>query len=375
MTSSSGDGAAPGRRRLSQAQEKSAELTGMMEDETLTPTLRDIADAAGVSVASVSKVLNNRGGVSEESRRRILGFAEQLDYQGNRSARSLQRAGVDGAVLVIPAEYYSNSQFYEDLVRGILEEAAANSLKVGVRLVSHTDGRAVAELDEALGAHPGAVVAVGLDDAIVTERIIGYKVPAVLVNGMDRTMRLDCVLPDNWCAGWLATRRLLAAGHKRIMHVAKRHRLSMQHRFDGFRIALEEDGISFDPRAHIIDLFEMGLSIPNTQSAIRNALQEGRLNGVTALFCGTDVIALSVMQGLQSERLRVPEDVSIIGIDDVAIATHSRPPLTTIRIDRVELGRLGIQLLMRRIADPNAGVSRVNLGVKLIERATVAQRI
>jgi DNA-binding LacI/PurR family transcriptional regulator len=345
----------------------------MSEDETLAPTLRDIADAAGVSVASVSKVLNNRGGVGDESRRRILDLAEQLGYQGNRSARSLQKAGVDGAVLVIPAEAYSNSQFYEGVVQSVITEAAANSLKLDVRLTSHADGRVIAELDELLAARPGAVMAVGMDDPAVIDRLVGSKLPAVLVNGMDRTMRLDCVLPDNWSAGWLATRRLLEAGHTRIVHVASRHRLSMQRRLEGFKMALEEAGIAFDPDRHLIDLLQMKVELPQAQRAIRQALQDGRLDGVTAFFCATDVVALSVMQGLQSEGVRVPEDVSVIGIDDISIATHSRPPLTTIRIDRGELGRLGVQSLMRRIAEPEASVLRVNIGVRLIERATIGQ--
>jgi len=346
----------------------------MMEDENLTPTLRDIADAAGVSIASVSKVLNSRGGVSDESRRRILGLAEQFGYQGNRSARSLQRAGVDAALLVIPTEYYSSSPFYEGVVHGISEEASASSLKLDVRLISHVDGQSVMGLDEVLGTHPDAVVAVGMDDAAVIEKIVASDVPAVLINGMDRTMQLDCAMPDNWSAGWLAARRLLAAGHTRIMHVAMLHRLSMRRRFDGFRVALEEAGIGFDREAHLIDLVDMGLGISQTQRAIKMALQSGRLDGVSALFCGTDVIALGAMQGLQSEGFHVPKQMSIIGMDDIAIAAHSRPPLTTIRIDRVELGRLGIRLLMRRVANPGASVSRINLGVRLIERGTITNR-
>jgi DNA-binding LacI/PurR family transcriptional regulator len=210
-----------------------------------------------------------------------------------------------------------------------------------------------------------------MDDPAVIEKIHASKVPAVLINGMDRTMRLDCVLPDNWSAGWLATRRLLAAGHRRIMHVARRHRLSVQRRFDGFKVALEEAGIVFDPQAHLIDLLDMGQEIPLAQRAIRDALRDARLDGVTALFCVTDVIAISVMRRLQSEGFRVPEDISIIGIDDISIATHCRPPLTTLRIDRVELGRLGVQQLMRRIADPDASVLRLDLGAGLIERGTV----
>ena len=106
-----------------------------MDDEANAPTLRDIADAAGVSVASVSKVLNNRSGVGEESRRKILDIAERYGYQG-KTARSLHKAGVDSVAMLMPAEFYSRSQFYEDVIRGALDEAAAHSLKIDVRLRS-----------------------------------------------------------------------------------------------------------------------------------------------------------------------------------------------------------------------------------------------
>ncbi len=77
------------------------------------------------------------------------------------------------------------------------------------------------------------------------------------------------------------------------------------------------------------------------------------------------------MQALQCSGFSVPNDFSVIGLDDIAVALHSRPPLTTIRIDRIELGRAGIQMLMKRIADPGANIVRVNIGVRLVERATV----
>ena len=87
---------------------------------------------------------------------------------------------------------------------------------------------------------PGALVVLGMDHPVMIDRIVDRGIPAVIINGMDRTMRLSCVLPDNWSAGWLAAQRLLAAGHREIVHVTIPHRLSLRRRLEGFRIALEE---------------------------------------------------------------------------------------------------------------------------------------
>lgn len=100
------------------------------------------------------------------------------------------------------------------------------------------------------------------------ERIIASKLPAVLINGMDCTMRLNSVLPDNWSAGWLAT-----------------HRLSLRRRLEGFRVALEEAGIRFDPQRHVLDLSKFGVQESQTQQVVRQVLQDGSLADTTAFFC------------------------------------------------------------------------------------------
>lgn len=342
-----------------------------MNDSPST-TLRDIADAAGVSVAAVSKVLNNRGGVSEESRQRVLQVADQLGYQG-KTARAMHKAGVGTAALVVPADYYSDLQFYHDIIAAILSESAANSLAIEVRLLAPSDSRDLAEIGNLLASPDhGAIIAVGLNDAETIARIGDSGLPAVLINGMDRTMRVDSVLPDNWSAGWLATRHLLDAGHRNIMHVTLPLRLTMQRRMDGFRIAMDEAGISFDPAQHLLDLQQAGYAETQARAAIIEAFEAGRLANVTGFFCSTDMVAFGVIQGLQSLGLAVPDDFSVISIDDVAVAGNSRPPLTTMRIERAELGRIGVAQLLQRIAEPGRSVSRVNTGAVLVERATVA---
>jgi len=332
------------------------------------PTLRDIAEAAGVSVATVSKVLNNRGGVGDESRQRILELAERFGYQGGRSARSLIKAGIDSALLIVPAPLF-NEQFYTGVVQGIVEEASALSLKLDVQMLAYDDARANDQLDELLSRRASAIILVALDDPGSIDRIVAAGKPAVLINGMDRTMRIDTVLPDNWSTGWLATRRLLEAGHTEIRHVSILRRQSMRRRCDGFRTALEEAGIAFDPRVHIIDLGDIQAS--QGQDAIVRAYEAGRLNGVTALFASMDVLTIGILQGLQSVGMSIPDDISVISVDDIQLARHCRPPLTTMRIDREELGRVGVRQLIRRIEDPATSTSRLDIGATLIERATV----
>ena len=135
--------------------------------------------------------------------------------------------------------------------------------------------------------------------------------------------------------------------------------------------AMEEAGIGFDPARNLLDLGAEGFAETQARAAIVAAFEAGRLEGVTAFFCSTDMVAFGVMQGLQSLGFAVPDDFSVIGLDDVAVAANSRPPLTTMRIDRPELGRAGVSLLLQRINDPSRAISRVNIGVELVERATV----
>lgn len=334
------------------------------------PTLNDIAQAVGVSVASVSKVLNKRAGVSEALRQRVLEVVRDLGYPAG-AAR--QRLPVTRVSIATPAKHFSGSLFYEDVFAGVLNELKAQNLEPDVRLlpsVSPQAGTATADLLR--GEKPEALILLGIDDPPVIDQVVAVGIPTVIVNGLDRTMRVTSVLPDNRFAGWMATRHLLEAGHTEIVYVDQGHRLSLRRRRDGFLDALEGAGIALDPHRHILDLTEEGVSDGEAARAIDKALADGRLAHVTAFFCSTDVIALGVLQALEGRGLSVPSDCSVIGFDDVPIALHSRPPLTTMRIGRAELGRHGVELLLERILDPDATPKRVAMAVQLIERASVA---
>lgn len=344
-----------------------------MTDETVaTVTLQDIAQAAGVSVASVSKVLNNRPGVGDESRRRIIGIADEMGYQ-TRASRGQPAAAIESMTIVIPGEYYSNSQFYSDVIRGILHAASSHGVPVDVRLIARDLKGSEIDIEKILsGTVSGAFLLVGLDYPEIIERFVQSGFPAVLVNGKDRSMRMSSVTPDNRSAGWLATSRLLASGHRNIVHVTLPHRSSLVRRMDGFRDALEEAGIDFDRSRSVFDLSKEGVLEYQAGSAIKKALKDGRFEGVTAFFCSTDLVALGVLEALRESGYSVPESFSVIGLDDIAIASHSRPPLTTIRVDRVELGRVGFSMLQDKIANPAIGVRHIDIGVDLIERSTIA---
>lgn len=339
-------------------------------DNRPTPTLHDIARAAGVSVASVSKVLNNRPGVSDESRRRVTSIADELGYLG-RAGRS-NRPAIDSVTIITLSRYFSDSQFYEDILQGIIEECETQSLTTEVRLLPSDGPNTDVDVSEIFrNGSPRSVLLLGLDQPAIVEEVVASGVPAVIINGLDPIMRLSSISPDNRFAGWLATRRLLEAGHREIVYITLPLRLSLRRRLDGFRDALEGAGIAFDPDRHVIDLGKEKVADFQTRVAIDRAFKSGRLSETTAFFCSTDVIALGALQALEARGLSVPGDYSVIGFDDMTIALHSRPPLTTMRIDRAELGREAVTMLMEKITNPDASPRRVSMAVQLIERATV----
>jgi DNA-binding LacI/PurR family transcriptional regulator len=332
-------------------------------------TLNDVAARAGVSVASVSKVLNNRAGVSSENRVRVQKAMEDLGYQ-RRGARA--PAPAERMTILTLDQYVNDDHFYGAILRALIDEGAAQGYRVEIELLPTSSPGVFDRVPDSLRSiKPDTVVLLGLDRPELLDIVAGFNRPAVIVNGMDPQMRIDSISPDFHFGGWTATKHLISLGHRDIVHITHPYRQSIARRLDGFRDALADSGIDFDPTRHVLDL----KSPRRFNVAARDYVEEHiAANGLkaTAFFCVTDLVALGTIQALTARGIRVPEDVSVVGFDDLPISSHSLPMLTTMRIERAELGHLAVRMLAERAARPEGSVRRVGLGVRLVERASTA---
>ena len=336
-------------------------MTDAIQPET---TLKDIAAEAEVSVAAVSKVLNNRKGVSDATRKRVLSAAEGLGYRG-RAARQLGKASI-----VTLENYVSNDLFYGDILSSISASGQDHGLEIGMSVFRNVD-EMMAPDNLPTQTQAQGVLLVGADHIELIEHFAETGIPAVIINGMDRTMRLSSISPDYHYGAWRATTHLLDSGHHDIIHVTHPYRESVRRRIDGFRNAMEERGIGFDPSRHILDLGN-----PQNMSLAAGDILDSWLNAgnkmPTAFFCVSDMVALGIMQALDKRAIKVPDEVSVVGFDGLAVSAHTSPPLTSMQSDRAALGRIGVQLLANHMSDPAALVQRITVGVDLVLRSSTA---
>jgi DNA-binding LacI/PurR family transcriptional regulator len=327
------------------------------------PTLKDIADRAEVSVGAVSKVLNNREGVGSATRDKVLRIAEELGYRG-RSGRQHAR------VFVLTLErYVVNDAFYGDVLNSIGTTGAACGMDVSVSVFRTIEE--MLEPGKLPTGHP--ILLVGVDDPFLVDAVAASGVPAVIVNGMDPSMRLPSVAPDYLYGAAMGTRHLLELGHRDIVHVTHPWRESLRRRLAGFRAAFEAEGVAFDPARHILDLG----SPANISLSARDVVEQWLAAGnpmPSAFFCVNDLVALGVMQAVQARGLSVPDDVSVIGFDGLSLGNLSAPPLTSVKSDRHALGRIGVDMLAALVADPTAPLQRISVGVELVVRRSTAPR-
>ncbi|QPM90447.1 LacI family DNA-binding transcriptional regulator [Pseudooceanicola algae] len=336
-------------------------MTAEMKSE---PTLKDIARRAQVSVAAVSKVLNNRPGVSSATREHVLKVIEESGYRG-RSGRAGALAPVS---LLTLEQYVTHDSFYGEILSGMNLLAARAGLDLQLQVFHRVE-----EMSRpgALDGLDGPALLVGVDQPNIIDAVVARNVPAVIVNGMDRSMRLSSVSPDYHFGAWQATRHLLDLGHREIIHVTHPWRESIRRRIDGFRNALEEEGIAFHPDRHLIDLgAPENISIA-ARSIVAKVLKD-RKPRPTAVFCLNDMVALGVIQAAQSQGLSVPEDLSVMGFDGLAVGSYSTPPLSSMLSDRTALARIAVDLLSARLADPAVPVQRVTTSVALGLRRSTA---
>ncbi|TPW27647.1 LacI family transcriptional regulator [Martelella alba] len=329
------------------------------------PTLKDIAEASGLSVAAVSKVLNNREGVSNGKRELVTRIARELGYKG-RSGRLPAIRRIESAVLVTLDKYVTKDVFYGEILDGLFASARDEGIAIRLAIVTSNDP-ASADFDALREMEGDATILVGLDEEPVIEAIRQAGRPAVLVNGMDRKMQLSSVSPDYNFGGWAATRHLLDLGHREIVHATHIYRESLKRRLLGFRDALEEAGIAYSPEQHVLDVGSPDMLTLSCSDTVARWLKS-RTPRPTAVFCTNDMVALGVLKAAAMLGLDVPRDLSIIGFDGLSLGAHANPPLTTMQMDRRDMARVAIELLVGQASGGFASARRMTLGVELIDR-------
>ncbi|ASJ73837.1 LacI family DNA-binding transcriptional regulator [Granulosicoccus antarcticus] len=335
------------------------------------PTLKDIAREAGVSVAAVSKVLNNRIGVGADTRERITEIAQRMRYRGRGGRATSPSHGLSNATIVTLDRYVLNDAFYGPILNGLMAAGAEADIDIKIAVTADV---ASTPLSSVLKGHSTeALLLLGIDQPELIDEAVKLGCPTVIVNGMDRTMRLSSVSADYHFGAWAATRHLLELGHRDILHVTHPYRESIKRRLDGFRNALDEAGIRYDPDRHMLDLGAPEKMTTGAGSIIADHI-EARGSVPDALFCVSDIVALGAIQELTARGLSVPGDISVMGFDGLSIGAHASPSLTSMQIDRDAMGRIAMQLLTEYAANPAMTVQRVTVGVALQERQSTSLR-
>ncbi len=333
-----------------------------------TPTLRDVADAAGVHPATASRALNpaTRGLVNAETARRVIKVAESLGYRPNPSARGLKTAKSGTVGLVIPD---LTNPLFPPIVRGIedvLEPSGYSGLIVNT---DNDPNRERAQIEQLRSRQvEGLIVATALLDHPLLAQLRREGVLMVMVNRRPEGIDVPSITPDDATGVELAVQHLASLGHRRIAHLAGPSTTSTGLvRARAFRSAIRDLGLDDDPAlVASCDYW----SEEAGAAALRTLLDGGA--EFTAVVAGNDLIALGCYDVFAERGISCPEDVSVVGFNDMPFLDKLRPPLTTIAIPHQQIGAEAARLLLDAIADPNRPARSVLLPLHLVVRGSTA---
>ena len=321
----------------------------------------DIAARIGVSVSTVSRALANDSGISELVRRDVQRVARSLGYKSKHAPAAA--AGGNRAVALVPLGSATSglSGFYFGIVEGMRAQAAEVGMALDVRLINEHTVTLDLIARQIVQADAGGVLLAGIDawdELVAWSAEVG--IPAILVNGSDPQMRLSSVAPANFYGAFMATQRLIDAGHRRILHYGQRPRPTLLQRQRGFEAAIAASPGAEATIVHNAD-------VPGREMLAD--LLSGR-HDVTAVFCWNDIVAVRMLESLYGSGASLHESFSIIGFDDLPIAGMATPRLSTIRVDREAIGRAAIRLLQQQWVGETA-VQQIEIGVSMVAGETV----
>jgi LacI family transcriptional regulator len=302
------------------------------------PTIHDVARLADVSIATVSRVLNDSGPVSDEAQRRVLEAAARLDYWPNGAARSLTTRRTQTLGVLLPDLY---GEFFSEVIRGIDHAARRERLQVLISS-SHADTEEVLSAARAMRGRVDGLLLMssdeGTDEAI---RRIRRVFPVVLLNPRSELDGCASVSVANFEGARAAVEHLIALGHRDIAIVkGPAGNVDAGERLRGYRAALGDAGREPAPALEFPGDF--------TESSGDRAAEEilRRDPRPTAVFAANDSMAIGLLSALAAAGIEVPREMAVVGFDDLAFARYVNPPLTTVHVDAYRLGERAVRLML-----------------------------
>jgi LacI family transcriptional regulator len=338
--------------------------------------VKDVARKADVSVGTVSRVFHNHSNVAEEIRGRVLQAAADLGYTKSISQTPKERVLKEiGFLYCLPVDDAAamNNPFWSHILRGAEREAHQSNIKVTYKAISDLTPIPKSFVATIRDMKLDGILLLGPAEKETIEIFKQTRIPLVLVDNHVAGISVDSVLCDNFEGAQLAVNFLIEQGHRHIAFIggpvldsAHPHKIyTIERRLAGYRTALLDAGLSVDDR-----LLESSLLYPESAYEACKRLLVRNIP-FTAVFCANDEIAIGAMKALQDAGKRIPEDISLIGFDDIALVGHLNPALTTIRINKEALGSMAVKNLLIRAKDPTMVSVSCVLEVELIKRDSV----
>jgi len=324
-------------------------------------TILDVAKEAGVSFGTVSRVLNEEKHVKAETRERVLRAIDRLGFVANRQARILA-GGKSGTVGVLVPDL--GTEYIGEIMRGADAELALGGYGI-ILYTTHRIAKKEADYVAAClqGMADGLLLVLPRNPSDFAGTLIRRKFPFVFIDHQGIGKESASVSAANWQGAYEATEYLIRLGHRRIGFITGWVDLkAAQDRLQGYQAALRTNHIPEDPEL----IFEGTFAQPDGYHGGLKFLNVK--NPPTAVFASNDMMAMGVMDAVRERGLRVPEDVSVVGFDDIYLSAQVRPAITTVRQPLEKMGRVAAQMLLEIMRNPEGKRERIELPTELVIR-------
>ena len=333
--------------------------------------LKDVADRLKISSATVSLVLNNKPGVSGETRQRVMKLIQEMGYDTNILSKPALKnnRSIRFVIYKKHGRVVSDTPFFSSLMEGIEQEVRKEGYNLVITYITEAENKL--EVLRIIEENPldGMIILATEMAAVDLQAFTRLGIKLVILDRYFKGENLDTVMINNAEGAYLATRHLIEAGHSEIGYLSSTARIkNFEERGEGYLQALKD----FEMKENKKYIFNVGSTLDEAYTDMMNILESSR-ERPSAFFADNDIIAFGAIKAIKEFGLKVPEDISIIGFDDMPFCEMLEPPLTTVKVYKQRMGMLAVKRLLEKLEGNAPEFIKLEIGTELVIRKSVVK--